>query len=151
MVLHNEGKRSCDARLTTGTKVWELDAIPRQPVELGHRLRHCTHSLLPWRQQRTEWVIRPEVLHKTFDDFVASNSKGRPFVRKEGRALHWQAVLFAVASACTTSTPPVLQYIGVDLEIEADSRVSYTDGKPAPSLIAAGGLHDSTARRVPGA
>lgn len=141
MLLQNEGPRSCNALSDTGTEGVVRD--PKSPTKRERTSTRAPHALAAALASTADGVgcseLQPEVLEKTFDDDVASHSKERPFVRREIRILLCRQFPLCgglcVDNFKSALVAPVLRCVEVDLEIE---HVSYTDGKPVPSVIAAG-------------
>ncbi|TFK53907.1 Flavocytochrome c [Heliocybe sulcata] len=150
LLLDNEGKRFVDELqhrdYVTG-KMWENGKYPIRLVLNGQASAeiewHCKHYVGRGLMKRfesgealaKEMGISTQALKKTFDDYnVAVRTKKDPFGKKFFSSGEWKMDdIFNVAIMT-----PVLHYTMGGLEIDAESRVVGTDGKPVPGLFAAG-------------
>ncbi|KZW01656.1 Flavocytochrome c [Exidia glandulosa HHB12029] len=150
LLLDNEGQRFCDELghrdYVTG-KIWENGKYPIRLVLNGEASKeiewHCKHYVGRGLMRRfdsgealaKEMGLKPEVLKKTFDDYNAiAKSKKDPFGKKFFHGGDFKLNDFFHVAIMT----PVLHYTMGGLEIDAESRVIGTDGKPIPGLFAAG-------------
>ncbi|KAI0930652.1 hypothetical protein AcV5_007311 [Taiwanofungus camphoratus] len=150
LLLDNEGQRFVDELqhrdYVTG-KMWENGKYPIRLVLNGQASSeiewHCKHYVGRGLMKRfengtalaKEMGLKPEVLKKTFDDYnVVVKSKKDPFGKKFFASGEWKMDdIFNVAIMT-----PVLHYTMGGLEIDAESRVLSSPGKPIPGLFAAG-------------
>ena len=111
---------------------------------------HCKHYVGRGLMKRYEngaslakdMGIPPATLKKTFDDYnAAARAKKDPFGKKFFASSDWTLDDYFNVAVMT----PVLHYTMGGLEIDAESRVLDTAGKPIPGLFAsgevAGGVH----------
>ncbi|KAJ7502855.1 FAD binding domain-containing protein [Mycena galericulata] len=156
LLLDNTGSRFVDELqhrdFVTG-KMWENKKYPIRLVLNGSASKdiewHCKHYCGRGLMKRfesgdelaKEMGLKPEVLKKTFADYNAVvRSKKDPFGKKFFSGEWKYDDVFNVAIMT-----PVLHYTMGGLEIDAESRVIDTAGKPIPGLFAsgevAGGVH----------
>ncbi|KAH7086667.1 Flavocytochrome c [Auriculariales sp. MPI-PUGE-AT-0066] len=150
LLLDNEGQRFCDELghrdYVTG-KIWENGKYPIRLVLNGEASKeiewHCKHYVGRGLMKRfdsgealaKEMGLKPEVLKKTFDDYnQIAKSKKDPFGKKFFHGGEFKLNDYFHVAHMT----PVLHYTMGGLEIDAESRVIGTDGKPIPGLFAAG-------------
>ncbi|KAH8827964.1 fumarate reductase [Flagelloscypha sp. PMI_526] len=157
LLLDNTGARFVDELqhrdYVTG-KIWENKKYPIRLVLNGKASKeiewHCKHYVGRGLMKRfdsgdalaKEFGVAPEVLKKTFADYNKSvrgdikDPFGKKFFQGE-----WSYDDFFHVAHMT----PVLHYTMGGLEIDAESRVLGTSGKPIPGLFAsgevAGGVH----------
>ncbi|KAF8909852.1 Flavocytochrome c [Mucidula mucida] len=149
LLLDNEGKRFVDELqhrdFVTG-KMWENGKFPIRLVLNGRASKdiewHCKHYVGRGLMKRfdsgdalaKEFGLSPSVLKKTFEDYNASvRSKKDPFGKKFFSG-EWSYDDFFHVAVMT----PVLHYTMGGLEIDDESRVVSSSGKPIPGLFAAG-------------
>ncbi|KIK68935.1 hypothetical protein GYMLUDRAFT_34953 [Collybiopsis luxurians FD-317 M1] len=156
LLLDNTGKRFVDELqhrdYVTG-KMWENGKFPIRLVLNGPASReiewHCKHYVGRGLMKRfesgdalaKEFGVSPAVLKKTFEDYNQSvRTKKDPFGKKFFSGEWSYDDTFHVAMMT-----PVLHYTMGGLEIDQDSHVIDTNGKPIPGLFAcgevAGGVH----------
>ncbi|KAJ7232774.1 fumarate reductase [Mycena haematopus] len=156
LLLDNTGSRFVDELqhrdFVTG-KMWENKKYPIRLVLNGSASKdiewHCKHYCGRGLMKRfesgdalaKEMGLPPSVLKKTFEDYNAVvRSKKDPFGKKFFSGEWKYDDIFNVAIMT-----PVLHYTMGGLEIDAESRVIDTKGKPIPGLFAsgevAGGVH----------
>ncbi|KAH9832269.1 fumarate reductase [Rhodofomes roseus] len=152
LLLDNEGKRFVDELqhrdYVTG-KMWENGKYPIRLVLNGQASKeiewHCKHYVgrgLMKRYENGEELakgmgLKPEQLKKTFDDYnEVLRTKKDPFGKKFFSSGEWRLDDYFNVAIMT----PVLHYTMGGLEIDADSRVISSSGKPVPGLFAAGEL-----------
>ncbi|KAJ7128958.1 Flavocytochrome c [Mycena crocata] len=156
LLLDNTGARFVDELqhrdFVTG-KMWENKKYPIRLVLNGPASKeiewHCKHYCGRGLMKRfesgdalaKEMGLAPSVLKKTFEDYNAVvRSKKDPFGKKFFSGEWKYDDIFNVAIMT-----PVLHYTMGGLEIDAESRVIDTKGKPIPGLFAsgevAGGVH----------
>jgi len=158
LLLDNTGSRFVDELnhrdYVTG-KIWENGKYPIRLILNGKASNeiewHCKHYVGRKLMKRfnsgeevaKEMGIKPEVLKKTFDDYneVVKNKKDPKFGKKFFSEGEWKMNDFYHVAQMT----PVLHYTMGGLEIDAESRVVGSNGKPVPGLFAsgevAGGVH----------
>jgi flavocytochrome c len=157
LLLDNTGKRFVDELqhrdYVTG-KIWENKKFPIRLVLNGASSKqiewHCKHYVGRGLMKRfesgaalaKEIGIKPEELKKTFDDYNAvAKSKKDPFGKKFFQPGEWSMDDYFNVAIMT----PVLHYTMGGLEIDPESRVIGSDGKPISGLYAsgevAGGVH----------
>ncbi|CAA7259175.1 unnamed protein product [Cyclocybe aegerita] len=149
LLLDNEGKRFVDELqhrdYVTG-KMWENGKYPIRLVLNGNASKdiewHCKHYVGRGLMKRfdsgealaKEFGLAPEVLKKTFDDYnISVRTQKDPFGKKFFQGV-WKFDDYFNVAVMT----PVLHYTMGGLEIDAESRVVGTNGKPIPGLFAAG-------------
>ncbi|KAJ7072559.1 fumarate reductase [Mycena amicta] len=149
LLLDNTGARFVDELqhrdFVTG-KIWENKKYPIRLVLNGPASKeiewHCKHYCGRGLMKRfesgdalaKEMGLQPSVLKKTFEDYNTSvRTKKDPFGKKFFQGEWKYDDLFHVAIMT-----PVLHYTMGGLEIDAESRVIDTKGKPIPGLFAAG-------------
>ncbi|KAF9070846.1 FAD binding domain-containing protein [Rhodocollybia butyracea] len=156
LLLDNTGKRFVDELqhrdYVTG-KMWENGKFPIRLVLNGAASKdiewHCKHYVGRGLMKRfesgdalaKEFGLSPAVLKKTFDDYNQSvRTKKDPFGKKFFSGEWSYNDTFHVAQMT-----PVLHYTMGGLEIDAESHVIDTNGKPIQGLFAcgevAGGVH----------
>ncbi|KAJ7209635.1 fumarate reductase [Mycena pura] len=156
LLLDNTGSRFVDELqhrdYVTG-KIWENKKFPIRLVLNGPASKeiewHCKHYSGRGLMKRfesgdalaKEMGLQPAVLKKTFEDYNKSvRTKQDPFGKKFFQGEWKFDDMFHVAIMT-----PVLHYTMGGLEIDAESRVIDTKGKPVPGLFAsgevAGGVH----------
>ncbi|KAJ7594686.1 fumarate reductase [Mycena floridula] len=156
LLLDNTGARFVDELqhrdYVTG-KIWENKKYPIRLVLNGNASKeiewHCKHYVGRGLMKRfesgdalaKEFGLAPAVLKKTFDDYnKVVRSKKDPFGKKFFSGEWKYDDIFNVAIMT-----PVLHYTMGGLEIDAESRVISSSGKPIPGLFAsgevAGGVH----------
>ncbi|KAJ7188556.1 fumarate reductase [Mycena filopes] len=156
LLLDNTGSRFVDELqhrdYVTG-KMWENKKYPIRLLLNGNASKeiewHCKHYCGRGLMKRfesgdalaKEMGLQPSVLKKTFEDYNAVvRSKKDPFGKKFFSGEWKYDDVFNVAIMT-----PVLHYTMGGLEIDAESRVIDTKGKPIPGLFAsgevAGGVH----------
>ncbi|TFL05560.1 fumarate reductase [Pterulicium gracile] len=156
LLLDNTGKRFVDELqhrdFVTG-KIWENGKYPIRLVLNGKASNeiewHCKHYVGRGLMKRfengealaKEFGLSPDVLKKTFEDYNESvRTKKDPFGKKFFSG-EWKFDDFYHVAVMT----PVLHYTMGGLEIDAESRVIDSNGKPIPGLFAsgevAGGVH----------
>jgi len=150
LLLDNTGKRFVDELqhrdYVTG-KIWENKKFPIRLILNGASSKqiewHCKHYVGRGLMKRfesgaalaKEIGIKPEELKKTFDDYNAvAKSKKDPFGKKFFQPGEWTMDDYFNVAIMT----PVLHYTMGGLEIDPESRVIGSDGKPIPGLYAAG-------------
>jgi flavocytochrome c len=150
LLLDNEGKRFVDELqhrdYVTG-KIWENGKYPIRLILNGQASNeiewHCKHYVGRGLMKRfesgealaKEMGLKPAVLKKTFDDYNNSvRTKNDPFGKKFFSSGEWSMNDFFNVAIMT----PVLHYTMGGLEIDPESRVIDTNGKPIPGLFAAG-------------
>ncbi|KAA1476810.1 Flavocytochrome c [Dentipellis sp. KUC8613] len=149
LLLDNEGKRFVDELqhrdYVTG-KMWENGKYPIRLVlngaaskEIEWHVKHYTGRGLMKHFPNgdalaKEMGLKPEVLKKTFEDYnVAVRTKKDPFGKKFFNGEWKYDDVFNVAIMT-----PVLHYTMGGVQIDDESRVISTEGKPIPGLFAAG-------------
>ncbi|KAG2015835.1 acyl-CoA dehydrogenase, variant 2 [Coprinopsis cinerea AmutBmut pab1-1] len=149
LLLDNTGARFVDELqhrdYVTG-KIWENGKYPIRLVLNGQASDeiawHCKHYVGRGLMKRfdsgealaKEFGVAPAVLKKTFEDYNQSvRTKKDPFGKKFFQG-EWKFDDFFHVAIMT----PVLHYTMGGLEIDAESRVLGTNGKPIPGLFAAG-------------
>jgi flavocytochrome c len=149
LLLDNTGSRFVDELqhrdFVTG-KIWENKKYPIRLVLNGPASKeiewHCKHYCGRGLMKRfdsgdalsKEMGLPPSVLKKTFEDYNAVvRSKKDPFGKKFFSGEWKYNDVFHVAIMT-----PVLHYTMGGLEIDPESRVIDTHGKPIPGLFAAG-------------
>ncbi|PCH43547.1 Flavocytochrome c [Wolfiporia cocos MD-104 SS10] len=150
LLLDNGGQRFVDELqhrdYVTG-KMWENGKYPIRLVLNGAASKeiewHCKHyvgrGLMKHYENGADLAkdmgLKPEVLKKTFDDYNAVvKSKKDPFGKKFFTPGEWTMNdVFNVAIMT-----PVLHYTMGGLEIDDESRVLSSSGKPISGLFAAG-------------
>ncbi|KAJ6497809.1 FAD binding domain-containing protein [Mycena sanguinolenta] len=149
LLLDNTGSRFVDELqhrdYVTG-KMWENKKYPIRLVLNGPASKeiewHCKHYCGRGLMKRFEsgdalakdMGLQPSVLKKTFEDYNAVvRSKKDPFGKKFFAGEWKYDDVFHVAIMT-----PVLHYTMGGLEIDAESRVIDSNGKPIPGLFAAG-------------
>ena len=104
---------------------------------------HCKHYVGRGLMKRfesgealaKEMGLAPEVLKKTFDEYnEIARAKKDPFGKKFFAPGEWKMDDYFNVAMMT----PVLHYTMGGLQIDAESRVIDTAGKPIPGLFAAG-------------
>ncbi|OJT15326.1 Fumarate reductase [Trametes pubescens] len=150
LLLDNTGARFVDELqhrdYVTG-KMWENGKFPIRLVLNGDASKqiewHCKHYVGRGLMKRfesgealaKEMGLKPEVLKKTFDDYnKVLRAKKDPFGKKFFSDEEWKFDDYFNVAIMT----PVLHYTMGGLEIDAESRVVDTTGKPIPGLFAAG-------------
>ncbi|EIW82562.1 Flavocytochrome c [Coniophora puteana RWD-64-598 SS2] len=157
LLLDNNGDRFVDELqhrdFVTG-KIWENGKYPIRLILNGQASSeiewHCKHYVGRGLMKRfdngdalaKEIGISPAKLKKTFDDYnVGVKAKKDPFGKKFFSTGEWKMNDFFNVAIMT----PVLHYTMGGLEIDAESRVVGSDGKPIAGLFAsgevAGGVH----------
>ncbi|KAF7315250.1 Fumarate reductase [Mycena indigotica] len=149
LLLDNTGSRFVDELqhrdYVTG-KIWENKKYPIRLVLNGPASKeiewHCKHYVGRGLMKRfengdalsKEMGLPPSVLKKTFEDYNNSvRTKKDPFGKKFFQGEWKYNDVFHVAIMT-----PVLHYTMGGLEIDPESRVIDTKGKPIPGLFAAG-------------
>ncbi|KAF8070366.1 fumarate reductase [Lyophyllum atratum] len=149
LLLDSAGKRFVDELehrdYVTG-KMWENKNQPIRLVLNGSASKdiewHCKHYVGRGLMKRCdngealakEFGLSPDVLKKTIEDYNQSvRTKKDPFGKKFFQG-EWSFDDFFHVAIMT----PVLHYTMGGLEIDAESRVLGTDGKPITGLFAAG-------------
>ncbi|KAK7057457.1 fumarate reductase [Favolaschia claudopus] len=149
LLLDNTGARFVDELqhrdYVTG-KMWENKKYPIRLVLNGPASKdiewHCKHYCGRGLMKRfesgdalaKEMGLSPSVIKKTFEDYNAVvRSKKDPFGKKFFSGEWKYDDIFHVAVMT-----PVLHYTMGGLEIDAESRVIDSNGKPIPGLFAAG-------------
>ncbi|KAF8995478.1 fumarate reductase [Cyathus striatus] len=149
LLLDNTGKRFVDELqhrdYVTG-KIWENGKYPIRLVLNGKASKeiewHCKHYVGRGLMKRfdsgealaKEFGLPAEILKKTFEDYNQSvRTKKDPFGKKFFQG-EWKFDDFFNVAVMT----PVLHYTMGGLEIDPESRVLGTSGKPIPGLFAAG-------------
>ncbi|GLB37325.1 putative FAD dependent oxidoreductase [Lyophyllum shimeji] len=149
LLLDSKGQRFVDELqhrdYVTG-KMWENKNHPIRLVLNGRASKdiewHCKHYVGRGLMKRfdsgealaKEFGVAPEVLKKTFEDYNQSvRTKKDPFGKKFFQGEWSFNDIFHVAMMT-----PVLHYTMGGLEIDPESRVLDTNGKPIPGLFAAG-------------
>ncbi|KAI0258174.1 Flavocytochrome c [Gloeopeniophorella convolvens] len=150
LLLDNEGQRFVDELqhrdFVTG-KMWENGKYPIRLVLNGKSSKeiewHCKHYVGRGLMKRfnsgeelaKEFGLAPAVLQKTFDEYnQAARTKKDKFSKKFFSDENWSLNDYFNVAVMT----PVLHYTMGGLEIDAESRVIASDGKPLPGLFAAG-------------
>ncbi|KAH7923397.1 Flavocytochrome c [Leucogyrophana mollusca] len=135
-------------------KIWENGKYPIRLILNGQASSeiewHCKHYVGRGLMKRfesgealaKEMGIKPEYLKKTFDTYNAGvKAKKDPFGKKFFSSGEWSMNDYFNVAIMT----PVLHYTMGGLEIDAESRVIGSSGKPIPGLFAsgevAGGVH----------
>ncbi|EGN99589.1 hypothetical protein SERLA73DRAFT_121722 [Serpula lacrymans var. lacrymans S7.3] len=157
LLLDNEGQRFVDELqhrdFVTG-KIWENGKYPVRLILNGQASSeiewHCKHYVGRGLMKRFEsgealakdMGLKPEVLKKTFDTYNAGvKAKKDPFGKKFFSSGEWSMNDYFNVAVMT----PVLHYTMGGLEIDPESRVVDSKGKPIPGLFAsgevAGGVH----------
>jgi len=149
LLLDNTGARFVDELqhrdFVTG-KIWENKKYPIRLVLNGNASKeiewHCKHYVGRGLMKRfesgdalaKEFGLAPAVLKKTFEDYnKVVRSKKDPFGKKFFSGEWSYDDIFNVAIMT-----PVLHYTMGGLEIDPESRVLSSAGKPIPGLFAAG-------------
>ncbi|KAF7321387.1 Fumarate reductase [Mycena kentingensis (nom. inval.)] len=149
LLLDNTGSRFVDELqhrdYVTG-KIWENKKYPIRLVLNGPASKeiewHCKHYCGRGLMKRfengdalaKEMGLQPAVLKKTFEDYNQSVRTKKDLFGKKFFQGEWKYDdIFNVAIMT-----PVLHYTMGGLEIDAESRVIDTKGKPIPGLFAAG-------------
>jgi len=156
LLLDNTGARFVDELqhrdYVTG-KMWENGKFPIRLVLNGNASKeiewHCKHYVGRGLMKRfesgdalaKEMGVAPAVLKKTFEDYNQSvRTQKDPFGKKFFQG-EWKYDDYFNVAIMT----PVLHYTMGGLEIDGESRVLGTNGKPVPGLFAsgevAGGVH----------
>ncbi|KAH9941031.1 fumarate reductase [Amylocystis lapponica] len=150
LLLDNQGQRFVDELqhrdYVTG-KMWENGKFPIRLVLNGQASKdiewHCKHYTGRGLMKRfengealaKEMGLKPEVVKKTFDDYNAVvKAQKDPFGKKFFSSGEWRLNDTFYVAMMT----PVLHYTMGGLEIDAESRVIDTSGKPIPGIFAAG-------------
>ncbi|KIY43297.1 Flavocytochrome c [Fistulina hepatica ATCC 64428] len=149
LLLDNQGQRFVDELqhrdYVTG-KMWENNKFPIRLVLNGRASKdiewHCKHYVGRGLMKKCnngdelakEFGLPPDVLKKTFATYnEAVRTRKDPFGKKFFSGEWSYDDIFHVALMT-----PVLHYTMGGLEIDPESRVVGTDGKPIPGLFAAG-------------
>lgn len=149
LLLDSKGQRFVDElqhRDYVSGKMWENKNHPIRLVLNGQASKeiewHCKHYVGRGLMKRLqdgdalskEFGLPPAVLKKTFDDYNQSvRTKKDPFGKKFFQGEWTYNDIFHVAHMT-----PVLHYTMGGLEIDPESRVLDSSGKPIPGLFAAG-------------